>query len=169
MISSPAALQAVSATGQTWTAMPAMWSERGGRDMEARLLGSAGFRSGIASNRGDRRSLGGPDGGQFGLGLGGGGRIGSELSAQEAQGDLDRVWGIGPQPRGVIGLDLEQLDTDEAVVSAVSPTGEAVSLGPLAGQRRIGPAQVRAILRVVGQQDLRGVAVDGPFLGPFGL
>src|SRR5262249_35674556 len=153
--SSPAALQAASATGQTWTAMPAWRSERDGTDIEARLLGSARFRSDIASNWRDRRSLGGRDGGQFGCGLRGGGRIGSGVPAQEAKGDLDRVWGIGLQPRGVIGLDLEQLDTDEAVVGAVSPTGEAVSLGPLAGQSRIGPSQVRAILRVVGQQDLR--------------
>ena len=77
--------------------------------------------------------------------------------------------GYAWQPRGVVRLDLEQLDADESFVRAVGPAGEAVPLGPLAHQGRVGPAQVRAILGVIGQKDLRGVAMDRPFLGALGL
>ena len=98
-----------------------------------------------------------------------GSAAGVDMAAQEAQGDLDRVGRVRVAPGGVVRLDLEEFDADEAVVGPVGAAGQAVPLGPLAGQGGVGPAQVRAVLGVVGQQDLRGVAVDRPLLGALGL
>ena len=71
---------------------------------------------------------------------------------EQAEGDLDRVGRIGLGVRWVVGLDLEQLDADESVLGPVGAAGQAVPFGPLAGERGVGPAQVRAELGVVGQE-----------------
>ena len=55
------------------------------------------------------------------------------------------------------------------LVGAMCATGQTVALGPFAYQGRVSPAQMRAILGVVGQENLRGMAVDGPFLRALGL
>ena len=97
------------------------------------------------------------------------GRVDGDLAAQDPERELDRVGRIRPASGCVVRLDLEELDAHETVVLAVGPPGEAMPFGPLAGQGRVGPAQVRAILGIVGQQDLRGMAMDRPFLGPLRL
>src|SRR4051794_38001996 len=111
-----------------------------------------------------RLSLDGGDGMRWG-----GARL--AFLAQEAQGDLNRIVGVGRDPSGVVGLDLKQLNADEPILAAEGAVGavEGMSLGPFAGQSGIGTPEVRAILGVVGQQDLRGVTVDRPFLGALGL
>ncbi len=119
-----------------------------------------------------------------GRGLGGGSGASSELRGSAARHPAScrtaiwparmpsAIWtGSGACRRHVRveGLDLEELDAHESVILAVGPAGQAVALGPLAGQGCVRSAQVRAILGVVGQEHLRGVAMDGPFLGPLGL
>ena len=151
--------------------------------MPARLERIGPRTQSVAELRRDRRSA---ESGSIGdSSAAGGRRRGGGRRLSRAEGSARRraaswplrrpraIW-IGSEgavsPRGgVVRLDLEQLDADEPIVGAVRPAGQAVPLGPLARQRGVGPAQVRAILGVVGQQDLRGVAVDGPLLGPLGL
>src|SRR4051794_677461 len=68
---------------------------------------------------------------------------------KDPEGELDRIGGCGLGPRRIVGLDLEKLDADESVIAPMGPTGEAVALGPLAGEGGIGPAEVRAELGIV--------------------
>ena len=76
------------------------------------------------------------------------------MAAQDAQGGLNRVHQVQIRFLGLEGLDLEQLDADDPLAAAPALAGraQAVALGPLADERRIRLAQVRAEGEVIGQE-----------------